>query len=55
MAHGTRAWALITRTDTVIETEPRKYRFLAEIEAWRRNLANPDTVTTVERLAVSER
>ena len=41
-------WSLVTRSNSVIITEPVRYRFLARQEAWRRNRANPGATASVE-------
>lgn len=41
-------WSLVTQSNTVIITEPRKYRLLAKVEAWRRKKDDPDATISVE-------
>ena len=41
-------WLLVTRSNSVIITEPVRFRFLARLEAWRRNRANPGATGSVK-------
>ena len=41
-------WSIVTRSNTMIVTEPVRYRFLARLEAWRRRRANPNEMVSVE-------